>query len=192
MDERTTTEPITSEEREYQYQSVSPTIQELYAGKTTGYVLRNVFTQCGLASELYPLFATVIGDVILGFYPRSDLKKVLTEEAGISADTAIKIDIDLEDLLSKIESTSTPLIPTSVNSVAPSEDQSKNPSVTWTQDPVTKTPTAIPRTTPQSAGAEGTFGAKPLTREEVLKALVPKRTMASDTASLTQQPPTTP
>ena len=179
MNEQTTTEPITLEEREYRYKTVSSQIQELYAGKTTGYILRKVFTQYNLSNELYPIFATTVGDTILGFYEKTDLKKVLESELGISSNIALKITIDLEDLLSKIEDYSE----SSNQPQAGIEELVLNSSQVRINIQAQNS-TIIPKPITPSASKEPVFGAKPLTREEVLQALSPKRTMSGDVASI--------
>ncbi len=176
-----------NKKRREAYTIAPPTTQELYGDLNLGNTLTKILNKLHLNEEYKTRLIHVIGDAILGFYPPSAIASELVAKVGITQEIADTIVTELSIFIEKIGRISSPTI-----SQENSMSKSTTTPVTWTQDPVTKTPTAVPKITPQPASAEPAFGAKPLTREEVLKALVPKRTMASDTASLTQQPPNTP
>ncbi len=166
---------ITNEARDERYDAASPDIQFLYSDHTSGRILREVFERHGLDKTLYTDYAILVGDIILGFYPKADLKKLLEGELELSPDIAQKIETDLKLFLSKIENI--PSVPTASGDL---------------KEKLELRPKGV---TPEKGGAvekeeekesDQMLDAKPLTREAVLSALAPKRTMANDIASLEQ------
>jgi hypothetical protein len=112
-------------------------------------------------------FIDIVGDIMLGFYPKSEFRKLLTAFLGVSDEVATSIERDLGTLLFKIDGV--PVIPP-----APRDTRER-----LDLRPEGFTGTSNVNTVP---GNE-----KPLTREEVLRSITPKRTMASDIESVRRE-----
>lgn len=122
----------TNEQRDERYARATPEVQTLYTSDESGNALRNIFDEAGSPKETYREYALTIGDVILGFYPKDDLPRLLEERAGIDPETAAKLVQSLDELLAQMSDTST------------SHQEAK-------QDAVKQQPTAAPPTqTPPS------------------------------------------
>ncbi len=155
---------INFEKRNIAYNSASVIVQKLYDSPETGLILLETFKKNGLDETVYKNYAISIGDIILGFYPKSELKKLLMSGVGVNQEVAQQIEADLKGFLSKIDDI--PTVP----------EASKD-----TRERLDLRPEGVAQGAP---GNENTT--KPLTREEVLRALAPKRTMASDIDSIKQ------
>ena len=154
--------PLTQQQREERYMNSPEHIKEMYAGESGGEALRAAFECYRIADELYPIYATIVGDVILGFYRRSDLPKLLMIELGVSETIAEKVSKELEPFLIKA-----------------GREQEIPKAEGALREKLELRPGGIEKTPKDDSESE-----KPLTREEVLQALSPKRTMQSDIASL--------
>lgn len=111
-------------------------------------------------------FIEILDDIILGFYPKSDLRKLLMENIKISEDIAQKIEFDLKDFLAKIDGV--PSLPSAPKDI---------------KDPLELRPEGVPV---GGTSQETETTARPITREQLLTALTAKRTMAGDIASIKQ------
>lgn len=117
-------------------------------------------------------FVNLIGDIMLGFYPKSDLRKLLQGLVGVTEDAAIAIEKDLGALLFKIDGV--PVVPVAPKTAR--EELELRPA---------GTPSRVPPPPPPIPPPTG--GDRPLTREEVLRAITPKRTMATDIESVRKE-----
>lgn len=156
---------ITNETRLSVLKKASEATFELYSSIETATLLGSLRRKYNLQNG--DSFIDLVGDIILGLIPKSDLKTQLVSSIRLSPEVADSVAFDLKDFLSKVaESTPTAVV----------------------QKPLQPEAPIIPKATPPpSTTHETSFGAKPLTREEVLRALTPKRTMANDVASAQQQ-----
>jgi len=100
-----------SQERRQKYQVASEIIQELYASPESGEMLQKVYEKYQLSEKNYSIYSLLIGDIVLGFYPKSQLPLLLQQNLSIPQDTAGQIAASLADFLKPIpemtESTST-------------------------------------------------------------------------------------
>ena len=167
---------ITEEMRTERYHSAPPEIQFLYADKTSGKTLRDVFTYFKLDEDLYAPFAIAVGDIVLGFYEKTDLPALLVHEMGISDETAGSVSEALVHFLVRVpESVSLPDADPTLK-----EGLQLRPEIGG----VIPRGEALTNTEEESA--------RPLTRDELLKALSAKRTMASDIQAVRATDPNTP
>ena len=142
------------------YRKAPEHIQAIYGAPETGELL-------GMLQEEYKIpddtFIEIVGDVMLGFYPKAELRKLLISMLGVSEEAALAIEQDLQKLLSGVAGA--PSVPPAPRDV---------------KEPVTFRPTTPPMPVPSD-------NSKPLTREEVLRSIAPKRTMAQDIESLKRE-----
>ena len=152
------------EKRIHAYRGANETVRALYSDLELGGLLGSTSKRLGFTNESSAVFIDVVGDIILGFYPKSDLKKRLMSEVGVTLEVAQQIEADLKGFLSRIDDI--PTVP----------EASKD-----TRERLDLRPEGVAQGAPGNENAT-----KPLTREEVLRALAPKRTMASDIESIRQ------
>ncbi len=148
--------------RQAAYQASDETTKDLYASIALGEILFYYTDKLTLAGEKQHEFINIVGDIILGLYPKAELSKKLTDELGIGQDVANEISGKLAEVL-----TTVPDLPT-----LPSAESSL-------REKLELRPEGVP------AGEQMT---QPLTREELLNALSSKRTMASDAARVQGAP----
>ncbi len=156
-----------SQKRMVSYGKVSVSTQELYSDLELGGALGNISEKLHFDDSQRVSFINTVGDIILGFYPKSDLKRLLVSEVGVTEEVAQKIELDLKDFLARIDGV--PTIPEASKDV---------------REKLELRPEA-------SASGQGGVGPKPLTREQVMQALAPKRTMIDDMANVKQSGDTT-
>jgi|GEM_PF-1898779 len=169
---------LTFEKRREKLKTLPEEIQNLYWMPESGEILYKTYKKYNLPEEKYKNFGIAVGDVILGFYKKSDLPKVLMAELSVTEDVANTMSLDLKDFLSKIEGEFN-IANTKPQNIPQANNQLKE-KLELRPEGVQR-PMAPPPPTPPTAPSEPTQGAmKPLTRDEVLKALSPKRTMKSD------------
>ncbi len=154
--------------RKAAYNQASPTIQDLYGDVSLGAKIGIIVTTFGLNDAARTNLIGAIGDTILGLVPRHEFAQSLVTVSGIPLETAQRIDVELGQFFSRIQSE--PQLP------------EINPN---TREKLELRPQGVAHT-PAAAPVEDP-GARPLTREEVLRTLAPKRTLASDIESLRQQ-----
>lgn len=166
-------EPITRDIRLATYKKAPEHVQEMYGSPETGDLLAHLIGEYHI--HAVDTFVNLIGDIMLGFYPKSNLRKLLTGLVGVSEEAAVAIEKDLGVLLSKIDGeSSVPPAPKDVR-----EELELRPAGVPSNTP--------PREVPVSPSGVAPGGQKPLTREEVLRAITPKRTMASDIESVREE-----
>lgn len=142
----------------------SDAIFQLYSSLETARLLRHIREKYNINKD--SSFVDIIGDIILGFYPKSDLRKLLVENVKISEDTAQKIEFDLKDFLTNIEGV--PSLPSAPKDI---------------KDRLELRPEGVPV---GGTSQETETSARPITREQLLTALTAKRTMAGDIESIKQ------
>ncbi len=164
----------TKDQRLERYRKSPEAIKELYASEQTQMIMEHIIDTYKLEDKLEVV--DIVGDIILGFYNKADLRALLIQELQLPEVTAQQIAADLSGLLSLIQNG------TVVGSVP---------------QPIHEAPDLRPQTlqtapvTRQAVGDPG-LGQRPLTREEVMQALSPKRTMSEDIATLQQNTPKAP
>ena len=153
---------ITNDMRLAALRKSSEGLQELYGSLETAQLIGHIRREYGIGNDS---FVDLIGDIMLGFYPKSDLRKLLVSMFGLSEEVSEHIERDLRGLLVKIDGV--PVVP-----VAPREIKERldlRPPIE--AQPVNGMPGHV----------------KPLTREDVLRAITPKRTMAGDIEQVRQE-----
>ena len=154
--------------RKAAYNQASPAIQDLYGDVNLGSKIGVIVSTFGLNDIARGSLIGTVGDTILGIIPRREFVQSLVTGSGISSETAQKIDAEISQFFSQIQ-------------LAPQLPEI-NPD---TREKLELRPQSVPHM-PTAAPVEDP-GARPLTREEVLRTLAPKRTLASDIESLRQQ-----
>ena len=81
----------TYQDREERYQNAPADVQKLYAGEESGATLRNIFKTLNLDDALYKTFATVCGDIILGFEPLGNAALSFQQKLNIPPETAAQL-----------------------------------------------------------------------------------------------------
>ncbi len=154
------------------YRSASAVVQDQYGSMDLGDILKSISVSQSLSPEKHRDFVNLIGDLILGFYPQNIVEEKLVSEIGFAADTIKPTVSAINGFLTGVKTA--PSVPEAPKDLK--EKLELRPDGTQTGGP--------------AAGENS--GVRPLTRDEVLRALSPARTMAGDIASLTKQAPTTP
>jgi len=147
--------------------TLSKELQGLYWKPENGERIYKVFQKFNLAEEKYKLYATAVGDIILGFYPKEQLGNLLEKDAQIPKETADKISAELQEFLSPVPEK--PTVPKANIDV---------------REKLELRPEGAGKSTLGEKGPEEADAPKPLTREDVLNALAAHRTMASDIKSV--------
>lgn len=153
------------EKRIQTYRSADETVRALYSDLDLGATLGSTSGRLQMDDHAKRIFIDIIGDIILGFYPKSDLKRLLVSEVGVTEEVAQKIELDLKDFLARIDGV--PTIPEASKDVREKLE-------------------LRPEASASGQGGASAVGPKPLTREQVMQALAPKRTMPSDIATAKQ------
>ncbi len=138
-------------------------IQELYRNLELGGKIGEITEKISMDEHLKRELINVVGDTILGFYSPADFVKNIMAVCRLNEETAFAVQNELKPYLDMITALYTP----PSNPLSPQNlQQSAIPQITSSQ-------------TTQ----------KPLTREEVLQALSPQRTMAGDIQSARRPEP---
>lgn len=153
----------TREQRLEKGETLSPELRELYDAPRSGEVLLEVFTKYALPEKDYKTFAITVGEVILGFYAKSQLPELFHRNIGIPEMIAGKISDDLADFLSIVPDIVAPPLDTSPTVVASVQTSTTATALT----------TPIPTQTPP-----------PLYKKETV---VGARTMQSDIAGIKKE-----
>lgn len=151
---------ITNEQRLATLQKVKPEIADLYSSIETARTLSELTKKYSLQKAGEHI--DIIGDVILGFYPKEKLATLLVEQADISSETAAKITRDLQEFLAPLPAE--PTLPEADSDVP--ERLRLRPE--------------LQQNTDHTKENIQTTGAQPMTRDELMNALTPKRTMQDD------------
>ncbi len=140
------------EKRIVAYRNLTEDMQNLYGNLEMGDKLGVISNDLKLDEIPEGVLINIIGDIILGFNKKSDLKKLLKDELQVTDEVATKIESDLAQFLERID--------TVPNDQAITEMVASEPDAIET--------TSAPEETPDD-------GPKPLTREDVLNALAPRK-----------------
>ena len=92
----------TNETRKQKYKDSTENIQNLYSSSESGQILFDVFSKNGLLDTKYSQYVLIVGDIILGFFPKTQLSQLLEANLGVSKDVASNIAADLTEFLSPI------------------------------------------------------------------------------------------
>lgn len=93
---------LTRETRMSKLATSTTAVKHLYTNEEAGAKYREVFDASGLPEEKYTNYVLTVGDVVLGFYPISELATLLKSNSKIDEQTAKKITADLIDFLSPL------------------------------------------------------------------------------------------
>jgi hypothetical protein len=140
------------------YKNASLEMQELYGDLKLGETLIHIMGQLKIPEEKQYEFINIIGDAILGLYPKEDISELYSLQLNKNTEKAIDVVRQLQPFITQIK----------VLPGIPNAD--KNLKERLELKPA------------QNQNALG--GSKPLSREDVLKALTPTRTMAQDINSI--------
>ncbi len=140
---------FTNEERMARFRSAPEAIAEIYGSNATTQLIKSIRERFSIQSDV---FVDIVGDMILGLYPRNTLPSLLTNELNLSQEIASSIATELNQFLDKIP-----------GEILPSSQQTMSP-VSNLISPTTDS--EVHRT--------------PLTKDELMKALEAKRTMKTD------------
>lgn len=98
---------ITREQRLGRVSTASSTALQLYDAEENGIKLFAIFQKHQLPQEKYRTYAQTVGDVILGFYPQTQLPNLLQEALGVNMIQAGAIYADLKIFLAPLQSIGT-------------------------------------------------------------------------------------
>lgn len=174
------------------YRIAPEDMRALYGNLELGGVLGSLSTQFGFDETTQKAFINVIGDAILGFFPKGDVKQQLISQLKMNNESA---DIAINALGTFIEMIAgSAAIPEAQKDLKeklelrPDEVQSPQTEGVIPEAPKDlKEKLELRPEEAQVSKGDGEAGVRPLTRDEVLRALAPARTMAGDIASLEKQ-----
>lgn len=155
---------ITPDMRIEAYRKASEYVQEMCVSPETTRLLGHLRKEYKIQDDT---FIDLVGDIMLGFYRKSDFQRLLRELIGVSDEVAQSIENELSSLFLKIDK-----VPTASQDIR--EELKLRPEGVLPNTPPMR------EVVPQPA-------VKPLTREEVLRAVTSRRTMASDIEMVRQQ-----
>ncbi len=196
---------ITNQDRQQTLSGTSDKTLDLYGSIETARLLKDVRKKFNILDDN---FIDLIGDIILGFYPKSELQKLLIQELKISPDIAQEIEQSLKDFLERIDGV--PILPTAPKVVNEKLDLGPATMKKGWETEKEEVPAPTLGTVPDASNDlkerlelrpknvirqsftepkveeadEEDDGPKPLTRTQILQSLTSKRTMASDIASI--------
>ncbi len=157
---------ILAQKRKEIYSASSDTIKSLYENLELGRITISESERLGLKSDETTILIEIIGDVILNLGKKSDIPKILNQRLHIEITEADKVAYAYESVLKILDE---------INPQLPEAD----PTLKEGLDLRPEEGDIIPRGETIIAD-EADPSARPLTRDELLKALSAKRTMASD------------
>lgn len=164
---------LTTEIRRDLIQRCTPVQRFLYRNPLNGLKLFTIAESYNLSTdEKYSIFATTVGDIILGFYKTDDTVPLLQQELGIDATTAGLLGAELLTFFAPL---------TDPNFVVPADEGDVDERAASTDEPVAETRTgATFYVAPQSASIPVT--AVPHAANPDTPHMPEIRTMASDMA----------
>lgn len=148
------------------YKASNDVTKNLYGDMELGEALGGISERFHFDKNTQRIFIDVIGDAILGLFPKEHIEKQLIEQIHLPASTAGGIVKELGGFIARITT------------------QKPDGAVVAVQKADTNDSPAIEKTPQASPLGE----ARPLTREELMQKLSPRRTMVADVASV-QHPP---
>ncbi len=146
------------------FRKANQTAKDLYGSMELADAIEKIEKSLNLVPETKRNLVDVVGDTILGIYRVAEFKQKLIEKTKLSEESAVMVVDTLRPFLDAVSSYSVPQ----------ANNQLKE-KLELRPEGVARPSTPLPPVAPQGEGA-----LKPLTRDEVLKALSPQRTMKSD------------
>ncbi len=200
---------ITNEQRRGRMKELPESFVEWYGSMETARFLSGVTDKYKIGGNNDHI--DVIGDVMLGFYAKSQLPALLALYAGIPQETARALAADLADFLKPVPDIPEQPLPQTTAAPKPTTPspapQPKAPVVPQPQPPTPERPGTLPkietklrdRLELRPEGQQPAAAQKPLDKNDLLDYLNVKRTMAADVAvaqahagqKLTPPPPPT-
>lgn len=104
---------ITREQREQRFQNAPALVKTMYDSEESGSQLAEIFKTFQLPNASYRVYATTIGNVVLGFYPLWQLPELLENKLNIPTDTAEQLAAALQPFLKPLHELNT--LPSSSN-----------------------------------------------------------------------------
>ncbi len=155
------------------FKTIDSRILDIYGNEMLGDISLSISEKLSLSSQRQADFVRAVGDTVLGIFSEKDFMRVLCSEIGISEEKAIEITSALSPYFKAAED---------IRNEAPIQ---KDMHVEDTEEDWEDETEPIPEETailkPQYAPVvEHTHETKPLTREDMIRALSAKRTMATD------------
>jgi hypothetical protein len=163
---------ITEDVRTKAIRESSEAILAVYGDLDLGDLLYQICESLCMNDVRRIAFTHLIGDTILGLIPESELTDRISDGVGISKEKASEIQMKIDPFLSRVTSVSS-----ETEHTLETNGISKVNGVSDDNRTVVSQPTSQP--------VHQNFS-QPLSREEVLRALAPKRTMAEDINSARQ------
>ncbi len=157
---------ILAQKRKEIYSASSDTIKSLYENLELGRITISESERLGLRSDETTILIEIIGDVILNLGKKSDIPKILNQRLHIEITEADKVAYAYEPVLKILDE---------INPQLPEADPTLKEGLKLRPEEGD----IIPRGETIIVD-EADPSARPLTRDELLKALSAKRTMASD------------
>lgn len=93
---------VTEETRLEAYKKSDDEIKNLYESPSSGEIMIKIYEKYLTPETNYRLYASLIGDVILGFHKTTDLPRLFQSQLNISADEAQRMTADLLEFLSPV------------------------------------------------------------------------------------------
>ncbi|QQR64716.1 hypothetical protein IPH92_04105 [Candidatus Kaiserbacteria bacterium] len=144
------------------YRAASQLIKDQYGNMVLGGILKSISQNNSLSKEKHGDFVNLIGDYILGIYSKDVVEEKLVSQIGIASNETKSVLSVITNFLTGKENA--PEVPE-----APKDFKEK---------------LELRPEDAQVSESDGKGSVRPLTRDEVLRALAPARTMAGDIASL--------
>ena len=135
---------ITQPQREEAFAKATPAQVQLYDTPEASRQLHEICVRHQLLNQKMT-FYTVVGDVILGLLPPTQLPELLIENVHISQADALRVTGDLLDFLAPVLEASTPNRSTDQETVVPTTNQ----PVPEAMEPISNAPSPEPTTPPQ-------------------------------------------
>jgi hypothetical protein len=189
--------PFTDTDITNAYDKTSQEMQDLIWAPETEKFVRAIASQNGLQSEQVDVLGDEMLYLLIGLTTKEEMSKRIQSLLQIPSGVADKMTMEFSSKLLSGQVPSNPQ-PTPAPSLQPQQSTSRTIS---SSRPVTRAPLSSetlpeadssvrerlelrPEVAQQETRSEEESSAKPLTREDVLSALSPKRTMESDIASV--------
>lgn len=164
---------ITEKKRIEIYRQSPDNLKSLYGSEDTGTLLNKIVSEYQIVdTDLKKVFIDIVGDCILGLYQKSQIPTLLIQQLKVPENIALNIYADLKDFLSVLPSE--PTLPKADSTLK--EKLELRPEGVRPQENTNVVQNNVEEQSP-----------KPLTREEVLNSLAPKRTMRDDIAAVKKE-----
>lgn len=172
---------ITSDIRKKAIASAPETVLALYGDLDLGDLIYQICESLCMNDERRKSFTHIIGDIILGIIPENEFVTLVEHEMGISATKAQQIKMSLDAFFRKVAIAHTGISQAQI----PQANNVLKEKLELRPEGVPRPATPLAAVTPLAQTPNDPN--RPLTREEVLQSLAPRRTMASDIESIQHQ-----